>query len=160
MDAREFNQCVRDWSDAVFRFARRCTGSAEDARDAVQTAFAALWEARNAVPAAKAKAYLFQVAYRQAVDAHHHNRRTMPEEFVQESPAQSGTAELRRTLDAALDRLDDQSRALVLLKDWEGYRYEEIARITGLSDAQVRVYLHRARKTLKTYLISVETVLS
>lgn len=160
MDARDYNQCVHDWSDAVFRFARRCTGNSDDARDAVQTAFAALWEARDSVPAAKAKAYLFQVAYRQAVDAHHHNRRTMSEDFVRESSTQGDTVALRRTLDAALDRLDDRSRALVLLKDWEGYRYEEIARITGLSDAQVRVYLHRARKTLKDYLISVETVLS
>ncbi len=160
MDAREYNQSVRDWSDAVFRFARRCTGNSEDARDAVQTAFAALWEARASVPAAKAKAYLFQVAYRQAVDAHHHNRRTMPEDFVQEGSTGSTGRELRRTLDAAIDRLDDRSRALVLLKDWEGYRYEEIARITGLTDAQVRVYLHRARKTLKDFLVSVETVLS
>ena len=46
------------------------------------------------------------------------------------------------------------------LKDWEGYKYEEIAKIVGLTDAQVRVYLHRARKQLKEYLVSVEAVLN
>ena len=159
MDAKEYNRCVREWSDAVFRFARKCTGNVEDARDAVQTAFAALWEARESVPEPKAKAYLFQVAYRQSVDAHHHNTRIAPEDHVVERSVSPNT-ELRRTLDKALDRLDDRSRALVMLKDWEGYSYEEIARIAGLTDAQVRVYLHRARKTLKEFLISVETVLS
>ncbi|RYD97805.1 MAG: RNA polymerase sigma factor, partial [Sphingobacteriales bacterium] len=62
-------------------------------------------------------------------------------------------------LDRALAQLDDQARALVLLKDYEGYKYEEIAQITGLSDSQVKVYLHRARKTLKQYLVSVENII-
>lgn len=67
--------------------------------------------------------------------------------------------DLKRVLDRALAQLDEQARALVLLKDYEGYRYEEIGQITGLSDAQVKVYLHRARKTLKQYLVSVENII-
>jgi RNA polymerase sigma-70 factor (ECF subfamily) len=62
-------------------------------------------------------------------------------------------------LDKAIARLDEQSRALVLLKDYEGYRYEEIGQITGLTETQVKVYLHRARKTLKQYLVSVEHII-
>jgi RNA polymerase sigma factor (sigma-70 family) len=55
--------------------------------------------------------------------------------------------------------LDEQSRALVLLKDYEGYRYEEIAQITGLNETQVKVYLHRARKVLKEDLVNVEHII-
>jgi RNA polymerase sigma-70 factor (ECF subfamily) len=48
---------------------------------------------------------------------------------------------------------------LVLLKDYEGYSYEEIGQITNLSESQVKVYLHRARVQLKEYLVKVENVI-
>jgi RNA polymerase sigma-70 factor (ECF subfamily) len=66
---------------------------------------------------------------------------------------------LKKILDRALAQLDEQARALVLLKDYEGYRYDEIAQITGLTDSQVKVYLHRARKILKEYLVKVENII-
>jgi RNA polymerase sigma-70 factor (ECF subfamily) len=37
-----------------------------------------------------------------------------------------------------------------LLKDYEGYTYEEIGKITALNASQVKVYLHRARLILRT----------
>ena len=160
MTAADYNLCVHQWSDALFRFSCRCTGSREDARDGVQTAFAALWEAREKVPADKAKAWLFQVVYRQSVVAFRHGTRMVGEEARTEKAQTRNDLHLRKTLDAALDKLDERARALVLLKDWEGYSYEEIGRITGLSESQVKVYLHRARKALQTYLVSVENVLS
>jgi RNA polymerase sigma-70 factor (ECF subfamily) len=55
--------------------------------------------------------------------------------------------------------LNETHRALILLKDYEGYSYEEIGRITGLNESQVKVYLHRARIQLKTFLVSLENVL-
>lgn len=108
----------------------------------------------------KAKAFLFQVAYRQSVDNFRKKSRvTYKEEIEHNGTTSQGQADLKKVLDRALDRLDEQSKALVLLKDYEGYRYEEIAQITGLTETQVKVYLHRARKTLKDYLVSVENVL-
>jgi len=46
-----------------------------------------------------------------------------------------------------------------MLKDYEGYSYEEIAKITGLNEGQVKVYLHRARLALRNYLVSPENVM-
>jgi RNA polymerase sigma factor (sigma-70 family) len=69
------------------------------------------------------------------------------------------TARLKEVLEKALSRLNDRQRSLVLLKDYEGYSYEEIAEITGLNIAQVKVTLHRARLILKEWLVSVENVL-
>ena len=46
-----------------------------------------------------------------------------------------------------------------MLKDYEGYSYEEIGKITDLNESQVKVYLHRARITLKNYLVSPEHVM-
>ena len=160
MEVNEYNACVNEWSDALFRFACKCTGNAVDAHDVVQNSFEVLWQKRGDVMQAKAKAFLFQVAYRQAVD----NYRKMSRFSFNEEPPDQGyvapsNPDLKRVLDKALAQLDDQARALVLLKDYEGYRYEEIAQITGLNETQVKVYLHRARKVLKDYLVSMEHVL-
>ena len=158
MDANEYNACVREWADALFRFACKCTGQASDAHDVVQSSFEVLWQKRKDVEAGKAKAYLFQVAYRKGIDNYRRKVKvtyaTPPEESY--TP---GNPDLKKILDRALAQLDEQARALVLLKDYEGYRYEEIAQITDLNETQVKVYLHRARKTLKDYLVSVENII-
>lgn len=158
MNAKEYNACVREWADGLFRFACKCTGQESDAHDVVQGAFEVLWQKREEVPAEKAKAFLFQVAYRQSVDNYRKRSRVSftdaPEEHY--SPV---NPDLRRVLDYALSQLDERSRALVLLKDHQGYSYEEIGKITGLNESQVKVYLFRARKTLKEYLVSVENLI-
>ena len=160
MELNDYNICVKQWADALFRFACKCTGNAEDARDVVQGSFEVLWQKRTDVTPEKAKAFLFQVAYRQSID----NFRKKSRVVYQEQPEtddilKPGNTDLKRILEQALARLDEQQRALVLLKDYEGYCYEEIAQITGLNVTQVKVYLHRARKTLKEYLVSVETLI-
>jgi RNA polymerase sigma-70 factor (ECF subfamily) len=65
----------------------------------------------------------------------------------------------RKVLEEALAQLNETQRSLVLLKDYEGYSYDEIGQITGLNESQVKVYLHRARVQLKNYLVSLENVL-
>ncbi len=160
MELNDYNACVQQWADALFRFACKCTGNEEDARDVVQNSFEVLWKKREDVTVEKAKAYLFQVAYNQSVDNYRKQSRVIyKEEIVHDGSYTHGQAGLKKVLDRALDRLDEQARALVLLKDYEGYRYEEIAQITGLTETQVKVYLHRARKTLKEYLVRVENII-
>jgi RNA polymerase sigma-70 factor (ECF subfamily) len=46
-----------------------------------------------------------------------------------------------------------------MLKDYEGYNYEEIGKIMSLNESQVKVYLHRARLALRDYLVKPENVL-
>ncbi len=159
MEIREYNTCVHDLSDALFRFACKCTGNAEDANDVVQNSFEVLWQKRTEVEFVKAKAFLFQVVYRQSIDNYRKMSRISYSDSTPEESYSMSNPDLKRVLDNALAKLDDQARALVLLKDYEGYRYEEIAQITGLNESQVKVYLHRARKFLKEYLVSVEHVL-
>ncbi len=160
MELREYNFCVKEWADALFRFACKCTGNEEDARDVVQGSFEVLWQKKGDVSPDKAKAFLFQVAYRQSVDNYRKQSRiTYKDAPEDERIAPSRQADLKQILDRALSRLDEQARGLVLLKDYEGYRYDEIAQITNLTETQVKVYLHRARKTLKDYLVSVENII-
>jgi RNA polymerase sigma-70 factor (ECF subfamily) len=65
----------------------------------------------------------------------------------------------KNVLEQALNRLSEVQRSLVLLKDYEGYSYEEISNIMGLNPSQVKVYLHRARIHLKNYLVKMENVI-
>lgn len=162
MTTSEYNQCVRELADGLYRFAWKSIGDAEEAKDMVQQAFTVLWEKREEVPPDKGKSFLFTVAYRKCMDVHRGRGRTtaterLPDYTLTETPKNNN--ELKKILQQALATLDQQSRNLVLLKDYEGYSYEEIARVTALNTTQVKVYLHRARKTLKQYLVSKEHII-
>jgi RNA polymerase sigma factor (sigma-70 family) len=161
MTTPEYNQCVRELADGLYRFACKSIGDSEEAKDMVQQAFTVLWEKREEVPPDKGKSFLFTVAYRKCMDVHRARGRTtdaanMHENFLSEQPK---TNDLKKILQKALATLDTQSRNLVMLKDYEGYSYEEIGKVTGLNTTQVKVYLHRARKILKNYLVSKEHVI-
>ena len=67
--------------------------------------------------------------------------------------------DLKQVLDAGLATLPDIQRSVVLLRDLEGYNYEEIAEITGLNLPQVKVYIYRGRAALKEYIGKLELVL-
>ncbi len=72
---------------------------------------------------------------------------------------ESGEAGSRRILNEALRTLSETQRSLVMLKDYEGYSYQEIGVITGLNESQVKVYLHRARLQLRAYIVKPENVI-
>ena len=66
---------------------------------------------------------------------------------------------LKEVLDLALAKLPEIQRSAILLRDYEGYSYDEIGEMLNLSASQVKVYIFRARTTLKNYLISIENIL-
>jgi len=161
MTAEDYNDCVKLYADGLYRFMLKSTRQVEDARDLVQSSFEKLWEHRTEVNTEKSKSYLFTIAYHKMIDLTRKNmrmefRESLPEKQVSGS---ANTAGLKEILEKALGRLNSRQRSLVLLKDYEGYSYEEIAEITGLNGAQVKVTLHRARLILKEWLVSVENVL-
>lgn len=161
MTDREYNECVNLYADNVYRFIVKNLRHEEDARDVVQTAFEKMWRNRAEVDAQRSKSYLFTVAYHQMIDHIRKVKRVhLKEEFGEETRVQDKKANnLKKVLEEALSRLGETQRSLVLLKDYEGYSYEEIGKITGLSDSQVKVYLHRARVQLKEYLVKIENVI-
>lgn len=161
MSELEYNECVNLYADNVFRFIVKNLKHEEDARDVVQTAFEKMWRNRLEIDAAKSKSYLFTVAYHQMIDHIRKVKRIqLKDEFNAEVKVFNRPVNnLKKILDEALARLPETQRSLVLLKDYEGYSYEEIGQITGLNSSQVKVYLHRARVQLKEYLVKIENVL-
>src|SRR5258708_24616889 len=67
MTEKEFNECVTNYADNVYRFILKNLRLEDDARDVVQTAFEKLWKNRQEVEAAKSKSYLFTIAYHQII---------------------------------------------------------------------------------------------
>jgi RNA polymerase sigma-70 factor (ECF subfamily) len=161
MTEREYNECVKAYADNVYRFIVKNLRHEEDARDVVQTAFEKMWKNRSEVDPEKCKSYLFTVAYHQMIDHLRKVKRVnLREEFSEEqSVVNRPINNARKILEEALSRLPEIQRSLVLLKDYEGYTYEEIGRVTGLNENQVKVYLHRARLQLKNYLVKIENVI-
>ena len=161
MTEKEYSECVTSYADNVYRFIFKNLRHEEDARDVVQTAFEKMWRNRQEVDAQKSKSYLFTVAYHQMIDHIRKVKRIqLREEFNDEIKVQNKPANnLKKILEGALERLSETQRSLVMLKDYEGYSYEEIGKITGLNESQVKVYLHRARVQLKEYLVKIENVI-
>jgi RNA polymerase sigma-70 factor (ECF subfamily) len=154
MTDKDYNDCVDNFADGVYRFIVKNIRHTEDAQDIVQSAFEKLWVNRAQVLPEKAKSYLFTVAYHQMID-HIRKSNKMPlaeETFVPHEPINQAQAELKQLLMRAVNQLNPTQKSLVLLKDYEGYSYQEIAEIMNLSDSQVKVYLHRARLILKNKL--------
>ena len=154
MTDKAYNDCVDNFADGVYRFIVKNIRHQEDAQDIVQSAFEKLWVNRAQVVPEKAKSYLFTVAYHQMID---HIRKSNKMNLVDETalPQQSITqedTELKQVLLRAVNELNPTQKSLVLLKDYEGYSYQEIGEIMNLSESQVKVYLHRARLILKDKL--------
>jgi RNA polymerase sigma factor (sigma-70 family) len=154
MTTAEYNYCV-------YRFAWSSVKIDDEAKDITQNALMTLWEKRQQVTLEKAKNFLFTVAHRRCMDyfRDRQNNHTTLEQALTYSIDHTNTAyDLKSILHKALQQLDQQSKQLVLLKDYEGYNYEEIGQITELSPAQVKVYLHRARQQLRSYLVSIKKI--
>jgi len=161
MTEREYNNCVNQYADNVYRFILKNLRHEDDAKDVVQGAFEKLWMNREQVENDRCKNYLFTVAYNQMIDHIRKNKRiSLREEFNEDARGSVGPGQdVRRVLNEALLKLNEQQRSLVMLKDYEGYSYEEIGTITGLNESQVKVYLHRARLQLREYIVKVENLI-
>ncbi len=148
-------------ADGLYRFLLKNTKERELARDLVQEAFLRLWERHKDVLADKGKSWLFTTAYHAMID---HFRKNSRMEALETSKHNTGSVEhsysdLKEILSKAVEQLPDTQRAVIMLRDYEGYSYQEIGVITGLSESQVRVYIFRARMFLKKFIGKPEVVI-
>ena len=161
MNQKEYNNCVEAYADRIFRFVVKQIGHEADAHDVVQHAFEVLWRKRGEIIYGKAKSFLFTVARNHMIDNIRKMKRIDNVEFVPENAqhAEARNFELKEALDLGLQQLNGIQRSMILLRDYEGYSYKEIAQITELSEAQVKINIFRGRKKLQKFLISVEKMI-
>lgn len=154
MTIEDYNEAVSLYADRVFRFVLKNIKNEEKARDIVQDSFEKLWIHVRKVDVAKVKAYLFSTAYHRTIDVvrkdkrqSYYDEKQLPEDVHNEQYSDIG-----EVLNAAIRLLPDDQRSVLMLRDYEGYSYREISEITALSEAQVKVYIYRARVFLKNYI--------
>jgi len=161
MTVTEYNQCVDQFSDGLYRFMLKNTRDKDLAKDLVQDAFEKLWRKVNEVDALKAKTYLFTIGYNAFID--YTRRQKFKGEFtevVEEKHLhEQQYTDLKEVINKALEKLPEIQRTVIMLRDYEGYDYAEIGEITQLNESQVKVYIFRARQTLKNYLVKIDAIL-
>ncbi|MEX1002199.1 MAG: RNA polymerase sigma factor [Crocinitomicaceae bacterium] len=161
MTTAEYNQSVEDYADNIYRFVLKHLKNADVAKDVVQDTFAKVWQKKETITYEKVRSYLFTTAHHGLIDVVRKEKYTEQVEAIdhyQHQPAVNNL-DLQKTLHQALDQLPEIQKTVVLLRDYEGYAYDEIGEITGLKESQVKVYIFRARKKLKDILVSVEAVM-
>jgi RNA polymerase sigma-70 factor (ECF subfamily) len=106
MTEQEYNHCVTEYADNVYRFILKNLRHEEDARDVVQTAFEKMWRNRSEVDAQKSKSYLFTVAYHQMIDHIRKVKRIqLKDEFgEQDKVMHRPVNNLKKVLDEAISR--------------------------------------------------------
>jgi len=160
MNSKEYNQSVDLYSDNIYRFILKNLRDEERSRDIVQDCYEKLWRNIKNVNSDNVKSYLFTTAYHTMIDI---LRREKHQTFIEDSRVYEDTHEeqytdLSEVLNEAVRRLPGIQRTVILLRDYEGYTYKEIGEITSLGEAQVKVYIYRARIFLKNYIGKIESV--
>ncbi|HDR90143.1 MAG TPA: RNA polymerase sigma factor [Bacteroidetes bacterium] len=162
MNVSEYNQCVEQFADPVYRFVVGSLRDEDRARDIVQDTFEKLWVRAENVSFEKARSYIFSTAYHTMIDVIRKEKRmTVVDDYqsMEGSGEETSYTGLNEILHEALQQLPEVQRHVILLRDYEGYSYEEIGQITGLSDSQVKVYIYRGRLFLRKYIGKLETVI-
>ena len=160
MTSKEYNLAVDEFSDNIYRFALKHLKNEMSAKDIVQETFTKVWIKHEEVAYEKVKSYLFTTAYHALVDWVKKEGRNGDFEKVEHTASTefSISFDLQKVLNDALDKLPEVQKTVVLLRDYEGYNYAEIEEITNLNESQVKVYIFRARQTLKDYIKRTELV--
>lgn len=161
MNNHSYNTAVEQYADSLYRYALKQVRDAVIASDVVQDAFEVLWHRRKQVHKDKARSYLFAVVHNRIID--HYRRAQLKAENEPIDPNQyyytpeyTGATEL---IDYLLQQLPPDQRSVLVLRDYEGYSYREIATITNLTQEQVKVYIYRARKYLRNYIVKKDNLL-
>jgi len=161
MTVKEYNRSVEEYADSVYRFIRGHLRDEERTNDIVQDSYEKLWRHVAEIEYHVVKSWLFTTAYHNMIDIIRKEQRmtSYEPEHEREMITESQYSDLNEILHKALERLPEQQKTSVILRDYEGYSYKEIGEITGLSEAQVKINIYRGRIALKEFIGKIEAVI-
>ncbi|MES2791515.1 MAG: sigma-70 family RNA polymerase sigma factor [Planctomycetota bacterium] len=163
-----FGQLVTRYQERLFGTLVTMLGSVEDARDVAQEAFVQAYQKLESFRGQSAfYSWLFRIALNSSVD--HHRRQRRPTVSIDASREQSGTeptdlhpeaspsfsierTERQKLVQVALSKLSPEYRQVLMLKEMEDLKYEEIAALVKIPVGTVRSRIHRGRAELKDIL--------
>jgi len=160
----QFKSIVDTHRDRVYSYVLNMLRDPAVLADVTQDVFIRLWEHRSSMEEDRVLSWLLRVARNACIDQVRKRkvRHAVENDEVggvdvlhDEGPSPeraASTALFRERLQAALDRLGEPHRSIVVLREIQGYKYEEIAETLTLPLNTVKVFLHRARKALRSDL--------
>jgi len=160
MTTREYNECVKLYSDGIFRFIVKNMRDEFEAENIVQNTFEKLWVRIDKVEMKTAKAYLFKIAYNNMIDVIRKNKKHTDLESAGHVAGESYEYDnLIEYVNKAVSQLPEKQKSALTLRDYEGHDYRSIGEITGMSESQVKVNIFRARKYVKEYINKLEIMM-
>ncbi len=164
MNVLRFKQLFLPCHDKMFRVAGRLSGNVQAAEDLVQEAFLRLWLKRNELNiVGDTEAFCVTVVRNLFFDQQ--RKRHLP--LADSEPGmlrvatdsnvetEVETADESAIVMRLIDRLPQQQRRIITMKDVEGASYDEIERLTGLTAVNIRVVLSRARKQIRQQMKTI-----
>ena len=161
---KDMLQAVMPIKDKLYRYAFNILGNRMAAEDVVQEVFVKVWSKKEHLATVDNKeAWCMTVTRNLALDKRRKNghRHEAVEDHYSLADKGMTPFEVTKSSDTmsmimeAIQELPEDQQQVVHLRDVEGYSYNEIAEITGLTLDKVKVYLHRARITLRNKLVSL-----
>ncbi|HEV2720349.1 MAG TPA: sigma-70 family RNA polymerase sigma factor [Thermoanaerobaculia bacterium] len=172
-DAHAFEELVRHYTGRLLRVARRLLKSEEDARDAVQDTFVSAFRAiRDFESTARLSTWLHRIVVNACLMKLRAQRRKPEEDIERYLPQflEDGhqvepsvawresaetvleRAETRDLVRAAIEKLPETYRTVLLLRDIEELSTDEVASMLGATPNAVKIRLHRGRQALRALL--------
>ncbi len=160
-DVEAFNLLVSRWEKRVFNYLLRLTASPDDALDLSQDVFLKAYQnIRKLDDPARFGPWLYRIAHNEAYSLF---RKRRPETALggcrpclERNPAPGFPMDLSLAVTAALDRLNPEQREAVVLKVYEGFKFDEMAEVLGCPVSTVKSRLYTALDLLKTELAPVK----
>jgi RNA polymerase sigma factor (sigma-70 family) len=161
MTVQQYNDCVREFADRLYRFALKNVGDSDLAQDFVQDAFERLWVRVDTVDYQRVKSYLFRTIVNLQIDRSRRQKlQNQHLSGLSDAIEQPMVAhDVQKLIDEGVEKLSEIQRMVLTLRDYEGYTYQEIAGMTNISVDQVKVYIFRARRFLKQYIGKMEVLI-
>ncbi|MBV9337845.1 MAG: sigma-70 family RNA polymerase sigma factor [Solirubrobacterales bacterium] len=153
-DLDAFEELVRRYQVPVYRVALRMLGVRADAQDAAQETFVRAWRSLPRFRGGSTlSTWLYRIVTRRCLDKLAKRRATeaLDEIEVEDDLDPAQAAERREQLRAvthAIATLPADQRAALVLREFEGLSYQEVAEVLGTSLAAVKGRIHRARLTI------------
>ena len=139
-------------SDSLYRFCLHFLRDVEPARDIVQDCFEKLWINKKSVEVEKAKSWLFTCANHLMLNQVKRDKvkqQHLESLYWNSTSSTDNQFENRQLIQLLVQDLPPLQKSILLLRDLEGYNYQEIGSMLSLTEAQVKVYLFRARLKVK-----------
>jgi RNA polymerase sigma factor (sigma-70 family) len=158
----EYNDAVKNYARNIFRFVFKNLRDQEASDDLVQDCYLKLWQNRQGVDSSKIKSWLFSVAHNGMINYAKAEARKITLECAEVRGISTGTLpefDLKEIVEKSLLELAPLQRSIILLRDFEGYNYKEIAAILQITEPQVKVYLFRGRQRMKNSIKTLSAVL-